>query len=137
MHRPSAIFTAVGGSVRLRSLRKLLRLPKSSLPNLLTSGGKERKSSRGVLRQGEGMVAWDHVQTTMATTTRETTTRHDDMFYSGRERASKFGRIKSCPDSYTRTWSIADDVHLHLGRSGSVPRTYTAFGGREGPVTNH
>ena len=45
MHRPSAIFTAVGGSVRLRSLIKLLRLPKSSLPNLLTSGGKDWKLS--------------------------------------------------------------------------------------------
>lgn len=74
----------------------MLRLPKSSLPNLLTSGGKEWKSSPvatgAVLRQGEGVVVliWDHVQTqtTRETTTRETTTRHDDMFFffSSREK---------------------------------------------------
>ena len=65
----------------MRSLRKSLRLPKSSLPNLLTSGGKERKSSPAtgaVFRQGEGVVFWDHVQTQ---TRKETTTRKDDMFF--------------------------------------------------------
>ena len=85
MHRPSAIFTAVGGCVRLRSLRKLLRLPKSSLPNLLTSVGRERKSSLtlgGVLRQDEGVVVRNHVQThTPRTTTRRTTTRHADISF--------------------------------------------------------
>ena len=88
MHRPSAIFTAVGGSVRLRSLRKLLRLPKSSLPNLLTSGGKEWKSSPvatgAVLRQGDGVGVWNHQsQTARETTTRETTTRETIMRHDG------------------------------------------------------
>jgi hypothetical protein len=86
MHRPSAIFTAVGGSVRLRSLIKLLRLPKSSLPNLLTSGGKDWKLSPATgaaLRQDEGVVVWEKVQTqtTRKTTTRETKTRHADIFF--------------------------------------------------------
>lgn len=87
----------------------MLRLPKSSLPNLLTSGGKERKSSAAtgaVLRQGEGVVVliWDHVQTqtTRETTTRETTTRHDDMFFfffSSREKtwlAAEFCQKGAC-----------------------------------------
>ena len=64
---------------------KLLRLPKSSLPNLLTSVGKERKSSAkpgAVLRQAEGSVVRNHVQThTPRTTTRRTTTRHADIVF--------------------------------------------------------
>ena len=64
---------------------KLLRLPKSSLPNLLTSVGKERKSSPtpgAALRQAEGSVVRNHVQThTPRTTTRRTTTRHADISF--------------------------------------------------------